>query len=292
MQIGVVFPQIETPPDPIAIRDYAQAVEGMGFDYLLAYDHVLGANPDRPEGWEGRPYKYTDSFHEIFVLFAYWAGLTERIELVAGVLVLPQRQTALVAKQAAQIDVLSGGRLRLGVGVGWNYVEFEALNEQFTNRGKRSEEQIELLQQLWTKPLVEFEGQFHKISDAGINPLPVQQPIPLWFGGYADVTYRRIAKYGVGWFPGSQSPASARPKVDQIRKYMADAGRDPDTLGLDPWISASKAGPDQWLATAREWQSIGATHVAIDTMRCGYESLDQHLQTVTQFKEIAGELQG
>lgn len=293
MKLGVVFPQIETPPDPIAIRDYAQAVEGMGFDYLLAYDHVLGANPDRPEGWEGRPYKHTDPFHEIFVLFGYWAGLTEKIELVAGVLVLPQRQAALVAKQAAQIDVLSGGRLRLGVGVGWNYVEFEALNESFTNRGKRSDEMIELMNELWTKPLVTFDGKYHKVSDAGINPLPVQQPIPLWFGGYADVTFRRIARTGVGWMcGGGQTPEKAKPIVDKIRSYMEDEGRDPNTLGLDTWLPASKLSSDQWLSTAKGWQDIGATHISIETMRCGYETLDQHLATVKQFKETVGELQG
>lgn len=291
MKLGVVFPQTETPPDPIAIRDYAQTVEGLGFDYLLAYDHVLGANPNRPEGWKGRPYKYSDSFHEIFVLFGYWAGLTKRLELVAGVLVLPQRQTALVAKQAAQIDVLSNGRLRLGIGVGWNYVEFEALNQEFSNRGRRSEEQIQLMQELWTKPLVVFEGKYHKVSDAGINPLPVQKPIPLWFGGYVDATFRRVARYGDGWFPGRQSPESARPAVDKMRRYMEDEGRDPSTLGLAPWLSASSLSNDQWLAAANGWKKLGATHIAIETMRCGYENLDQHLLTVKTFKEIVGELQ-
>ncbi|MEM7128958.1 MAG: LLM class F420-dependent oxidoreductase [Chloroflexota bacterium] len=292
MKLGVVFPQIESPADPIAIRDYAQAVEGMGFDYILAYDHVLGANPDRPEGWEGRPYKFSDPFQEIFVLFGYWAGVTEKIELAAGVLVLPQRQTALVAKQAAQIDVLSGGRLRLGVGVGWNYVEFEALNESFTNRGKRSDEMIELMNELWTKQLVTFDGKYHKVSDAGINPLPVQQPIPLWFGGYADATFRRIARYGTGWMcAGGQSPEVAKPIIDKIQGYMEDEGRDPHTLGLDMWLPASKIPTDQWLPSAQAWQAVGATHIAIETMRCGYENLDQHLATAKQFKEAVGELQ-
>lgn len=293
MKLGVVFPQIESPPDPIAIRDYAQAVEGMGFDYILAYDHVLGANPDRPGGWEGRPYRDTDPFQEIFVLFGYWAGLTTTLELAAGVLVLPQRQAALVAKQAAQIDVLSNGRLRLGVGVGWNDVEFEALNESFTNRGKRSEEMIELMQSLWTKPLVTFDGKYHKVSDAGINPLPVQQPLPVWFGGYADATFRRIAKYGTGWMcGGGQTPDGAKPVIDKIHSYMEDQGRDPSTLGLDTWLPASKLSSNQWLETAKGWQALGATHVAIETMRCGYENLDQHLATVKQFKETVGELQG
>lgn len=292
MKLGVVFPQIESPPDPIALRDYAQAVEGMGFDYILAYDHVLGANPDRPEGWEGRPYSYTDPFQEIFVLFGYWAGLTKTIEFAAGVLVLPQRQTALVAKQAAQIDVLSGGRLRLGVGVGWNHVEFEALNENIKNRGKRSAEQVELMQALWTKPLVTFEGKYHTVSDAGINPLPVQQPIPVWFGGYADATFRRIAKYGTGWMcAGGNTADSAKVNIDKIKSYMENEGRDPETLGLDCWLPASKLSSSEWLSAAKEWQGAGASHIAIETMGCGYENLDQHLETVKQFKETVGELQ-
>lgn len=290
MKLGAVFPQIEMPADPIAIRDYAQAIEGMGFDYLLAYDHVLGANPDRPEGWKGRPYAYTDPFHEIFVLFGYLAGLTTTLELVAGVLVLPQRQTALVAKQAAQIDVLSGGRLRLGVGVGWNHVEFEALNEDFTNRGKRQAEQIELMNELWTKPLVTFDGAYHKVSDAGINPLPVQRPLPVWFGGSADAALRRMARLGAGWLPARQTPESAKPTLDKIRGYVEDAGRDPADFGLDPWLANSITSRKDWSALAAAWQSLGATHLGIETMRCGY-SLDQHLEIAKQFMEEVGEFQ-
>lgn len=290
MKLGAVFPQIEMPADPIAIRDYAQAIEGMGFDYLLAYDHVLGANPDRPEGWTGRPYAYTDPFHEIFVLFGYLAGLTQTLELVAGVLVLPQRQTALVAKQAAQIDLLSGGRLRLGVGVGWNYVEFEALDEDFTNRGKRQAEQIELMNELWTKPLVTFDGAYHKVLDAGINPLPVQRPLPVWFGGSADAALRRMARLGAGWMPARQTPEKARPFIDKIHKYMEEAGRDPANFGLDPWLANSIMKPAEWKPLAKEWQQCGATHLAIETMRCGY-TLDQHLAIAKQFMAEVGEFQ-
>ena len=290
MKLGAVFPQIEMPADPIVIRDYAQAIEGMGFDYLLAYDHVLGANPERPEGWEGRPYSYTDPFHEIFVLFGYLAGLTETLELVAGVLVLPQRQTALVAKQAAQIDVLSGGRLRLGVGVGWNNVEFEALDEAFSNRGKRQAEQIELMNELWTKPLVTFKGDYHTVSDAGINPLPVQRPLPVWFGGYADAALRRMARLGAGWMPGRQTPENARPVLDKIFGYMEDAGRDPAGFGLDPWLGTSVTKRAEWNSLATEWQQVGATHLAIETMRCGY-TIDQHLDAAKQFIEEVGEFQ-
>lgn len=290
MKLGAVFPQIEMPADPIAIRDYAQAIEGMGFDYLLAYDHVLGANPDRPEGWNGRPYAYTDPFHEIFVLFGYLAGLTTTLELVAGVLVLPQRQTALVAKQAAQIDVLSGGRLRLGVGAGWNHVEFEALNEDFTNRGKRQAEQIRLMNELWTKPLVTFDGDYHQVFDAGINPLPVQRPLPVWFGGSADAALQRMARLGAGWMPASQMPESAKPTLDKIRGYVEDAGRNPADFGLDPWLAASKTKRGEWKPLAIAWQGLGATHLAVESMRCGY-SLDEHLGIAKQFMEEVGEFQ-
>src|SRR6188474_2591636 len=185
MRIGVVFPQTEIGQDPSVIRDYAQAVEALGYTHILAFDSVVGANPDRPGGWDS-PYDYRHPFHEPFVLFGFCAAVTRRIELVTGVLVLPQRQTALVAKQAAAVDVLSQGRLRLGVGVGWNDVEYEALGEDFHDRGRRIEEQVSLMRALWTEPVVDFAGRWHRVPEAGINPLPVQRPIPVWFGGQAE----------------------------------------------------------------------------------------------------------
>ncbi|MDP7415205.1 MAG: LLM class F420-dependent oxidoreductase, partial [SAR202 cluster bacterium] len=185
MKFGAVFPQIEFGNDPVAIRDYAQAAEGMGFEHIIVYDHVVGANAASRPGWSGA-YNHNNPFHEPFVFFGYLAGVTETIGLVTAVIILPQRQTALVAKQAAEVDVLSGGRLRLGIGTGWNQVEYEALGENFHNRGRRSEEQIKLMRQLWTNELVTFDGRWHKVTDAGINPLPVQRPIPVWLGGSAD----------------------------------------------------------------------------------------------------------
>src|SRR5580704_1372052 len=182
MRIGVVFPQTEIGQDPATIRDYAQAVESLGYTHILAFDSVIGANPNRPGGWDS-PYTYQHAFHEPFALFAFCAAITRRIELVTGVLVLSQRQTTLVAKQAAEVDILSGGRLRLGIGVGWNPVEFEALGENLKNRGKRVEEQLEVMRLLWTKELVTYAGRWHRVPDAGIKPLPVQQPIPVWMGG-------------------------------------------------------------------------------------------------------------
>ena len=192
MNIGVVFPQVEIGNDPAAIRDYAQAVEAMGYTHILAFDHVLGANPPSHPGLKG-PYTYKHPFHEPFVLFGFLAAVTTRVELVTGIIILPQRQTALVAKQTACVDVLSGGRLRLGVAVGWNFVEYEALGEDFKNRGQRIEEQIEILRALWTKELVTVEGRWHRVTDAGINPPPVQRPIPIWMGGESDPVVRRAA---------------------------------------------------------------------------------------------------
>jgi probable F420-dependent oxidoreductase len=200
MRTGAVFPQTEIGADPVAVRDYVQAAESLGYTHLLAYDHVLGANAGSRPGWRGA-YRHTDQFHEVMVLFGYVAGLTETLELATGILILPQRQTPLVAKQAAEIDVLSGGRLRLGIGIGWNHVEYEALSENFHDRGRRSEEQIEVLRLLWTNELSTYEGRWHTVSDGGINPLPVQRPIPIWFGGMDERVLRRLARLGDGWKP-------------------------------------------------------------------------------------------
>ena len=200
MHYGVVFPQIEIGADPVGCRDFAQAAEGLGFDGLMTYDHVLGADTSVRPDWSGW-YQMEDLFHEPFVLFGHLAAVTERIRFVTGILILPQRQTALVAKQAAEVDVLSGGRMTLGIGVGWNDVEFEALGENFRDRGRRCEEQIALMRRLWTEESVDFEGKWHRVSAAGINPLPVQRPIPVWIGGAADPVLRRAARIGEGWLP-------------------------------------------------------------------------------------------
>src|SRR5215475_4882888 len=198
MEIGVVFPQTEIGHDPIAVRDYAQTAEGLGFSHIDVYDHVLGANPNRPGGWSG-PYTHESSFLEIFVLLSYFAALTQKLILSTNIVILPQRQTALAAKQAATIDVLSNGRMRFGIALGWNEVEYIALNENFKNRARRIEEQVEVLRLLWTQPLVQFNGRWHHIPDAGIKPLPIQRPIPIWFGGTADAALERAARLADGW---------------------------------------------------------------------------------------------
>jgi len=245
MDIGVVFPQVEIGQDPVAIRDYAQAVEATGYTHILAFDHVLGANPERPGGWKG-PYTYRHPFHEPFVLFGFLAGVTRRLGLATGILILPQRQTALVAKQAAAVDVLSGGRLRLGVAVGWNAVEFEALGENFKTRGKRIEEQIEVMRALWDKELVTLHGQWHHVPDAGINPLPIQRPIPIWMGGESPVVVQRAARLADGWMPHFRPGPEAQATVDRLHESVKAARRDPSKFGIEGRMTLSQMPPAQW----------------------------------------------
>ncbi len=287
MRIGVVFPQIEFTGDPVAIRDYAQAVEGMGYRHFLAYDHVLGADTTNRPDWTGA-YKATDPFHEIFILFGYLAGLTEKLELVSGVVILPQRQTALVAKQAAEIDVLSGGRLRLGVGVGWNAVEFEALDKNFGDRGVRSEEQIALLRALWTEPVITFEGKWERVTEAGLNPMPVQRPIPIWIGGYAEATLKRVGRMGDGWFPWRAPDETMRAAMDRLRGYALEAGRDPSTIGIEPQLNVGRGTPDDWRAYVAEWEALGATHFCLGTMGNGFTAPDEHLEALARAAEALG----
>ncbi len=285
MRVGVVFPQTEIGADPISVRDYAQAAESLGFDHLLAYDHVLGANAESRPGWAGA-YRHTDVFHEPFILFSYLAGITETIEFVSGIIILPQRQTVLVAKQTAALDVLSGGRLRLGIGIGWNPVEYEALGENFHNRGRRSAEQIDVLRQLWTNDLVTYEGRWHKITDAGLNPRPVQQPIPIWFGGTSDPVMRRLAKIGDGWFPQRFGPDEVgRQEFEKLRGYIEEAGRDPSEVGIEPRISVSAGNPEDWANEAAAWKELGATHLSVNTMGAGFSSPQEHIDSIETFKQ-------
>ena len=285
MRIGAIFPQLEIGADPAVIRDYAQAVEAMGFDHILVYDHVLGAHPDRFEGSFRPPYNHESIFHEPFVLFGYMAAFTSKIEFVTGILILPQRQTALVAKQAATLDVLSHGRLRLGVGLGWNEVEYVALNQDFHTRGRRIEEQVEVLRELWTKPLVSFHGRWHTIPDAGINPLPVQRPIPIWFGGHADAVLQRTARLGDGWLPNHPSPDHVQPLLQKLDEYLAQYGRNRSDIGIEPRISYGDGNPDAWRQLIGDWQALGATHLSINTMRLGFETPDDHLRAMRTFAE-------
>lgn len=283
MRIGVTLPQTEITADPVVIRDYAQAAEDLGYTHLLAYDHVLGADTTHRSGWTG-PYDLHSLFHEVFVLFGYLAAVTRRLELVTGILVLPQRQTALVAKQAAEIDLLAGGRFRLGVGVGWNEVEYAALNANFRNRGQRIEEQVALLRALWTQPSVTFHGRWHQVEGAGINPLPVQRPIPIWFGG-SEVTLRRIAAIGDGWLPRAMPVDGALPMIERLRRYSLETGRDPETIGIEPRIGIGRKTPDDWRQEVRAWQAIGARYAAINTLNAGLASPQEHIDALRRFQE-------
>ena len=283
MQVGVTFPQSEIGADPKAIRDYAQAAEDLGYEHLLAYDHVLGADPANREGWRG--YTHKTMFHEPLTLFCYLAAITQRLEFVSGVIVLPQRQSALVAKQAAEVDVLSGGRLRLGVGIGWNAVEYEALGEDFNTRGARIDEQIEVMRLLWTREVVSYEGEYHRITEAGINPLPVQRPIPVWMGARADIGLRRTARVADGWFPLGPLDDRMREAVERLRSYVEEAGRDPESVGIEARLDVGRVPAEEWLPQTEAWRSLGATHISVNTMNAGLRSPQEHVEAIRRYKE-------
>ena len=285
MRFGVVFPQTEIGTDPAVIRDFAQTAEALGYHHILAYDHVIGANPASRQGWRP-PYTHKDSFHEPFVLFSYLAGVTKSLEFTTGVIILPQRQTVLVAKQAAALDVLSGGRLRLGIGIGWNPVEYEALGENFKNRGRRSEEQVEVLRKLWTQELVTYEGQWHRITDAGLNPLPIQRPIPIWFGGSDDRALRRLARLGDGWFPMMGPDDTCRAAIDKIGTYAREAGRDPKSIGIESRVTIGQKSPEEWKKEIEAWKNLGATHLAVNTMKAGLPTPTAHIEAIRRFKAV------
>lgn len=291
MNIGVVFPQTEIGSDPTALRDYVQAAEDLGYTHLLAYDHVLGADTSFYDGWVGS-YTSNDMFHEPFTLFSYMAAITKHLEFVTGILILPQRQTALVAKQTAAVDVLTRGRMRLGVGIGWNHVEYEALGENFTDRGQRCEEQIEVLRALWTQDVVTFEGKWHRINHAGINPLPIQRPIPLWFGAGrsrspipVEPVMRRIARLGDGWFPSFQPDDIGHSTISRLQDYAREVGRDPSKIGMEARINVADGSPDTWAQQAAAWKELGATHLSLNTMNADLTTPDTHIAAIRQFKE-------
>ncbi|PSQ15889.1 LLM class F420-dependent oxidoreductase [Halobacteriales archaeon QS_8_69_26] len=269
MDVGLVFPQLEIGTDPELIRGYATTAEGQGLDHVLAYDHVLGVVPRAD--WEGS-YDYRDPFHEPLTLFSHLAPVTEDLEFVTGVLVLPQRETPLVAKQAAQVDLLSDGRFRLGAGVGWNEPEFEAMGADFSTRGRRIEEQVDLLRELWTERAVTFDGEFHDLDGAGINPLPVQQPIPLWLGGAADPVLDRIARKGDGWLPPSGSPSDHEERFERLWEFCEKRDRDPDDVGIHARVKVDPEGePGQWIDAVSAWEEFGADYLAVDAMGRGLD---------------------
>jgi probable F420-dependent oxidoreductase len=282
MQIGVTFPQNEIGADPAGIRDYVQAVEGQGYRHLVIYDHVLGADTTNRPGWQG--YTYKELFHEVFVVLGYITAISQ-LELATDVVILPQRQTALVAKQAAEVDILSGGKFRLGIGIGWNPVEYEALGKEFRARGPVIEEQIEVLRLLWSQPSVTFKGKYHSITEAGLNPLPIHRSIPIWTGGRADTLLRRTARVANGWFPLGRPDEQMRATVERLRTYIKEAGRDISEVGIEAAINVREGDLGEQIRQTEQWRHIGATHISLNTMGAGFRSLDEHLDALRRYKE-------
>jgi len=283
VNIGLVFPQTELGGDRGAVRAYAQRADELGFTHLLAYDHVLGADPEVHAGWNG-PYDVSTTFHEPFVMFGYLAAVTS-MELVTGIIILPQRQTALVAKQAAEVDLLTGGNFRLGVGLGWNAVEYEALGKNFADRGRRIGEQVGLMRRLWTERTVTFNGEHETVTGAGLAPLPIQRPIPVWFGGQSRPAYARMGRLADGWFP----QVRPGPQLDEAREIIAraaaEAGRDPAAIGMEGRVSWGVGGAERLIDHVERWRAAGASHVSVNTMGAGLDSVDSHLKTLTIIAE-------
>lgn len=273
MKIGIIYPQNELNGDPQAILRIGREAESLGFDSIVAYDHVLGASHDREPKLNG-PYTELHPFHDPFVMFGYLAAITERIQFVTGVLILPQRQTVLVARQAADVDLLSNGRLRLGAGIGWNYVEYDALGEDFSTRGERLGEQVDLLRKLWAEPLLSFHGKFDQIDKAALNPRPNRR-IPIWLGGFADVALRRAARIADG-FICADGAADAFAQIARLQTLLKDEGRDAAAFGVQCNMLKAKT-PEEVVETAKRWGDAGGSDVAINTMGQGFAGIEGHL---------------
>jgi probable F420-dependent oxidoreductase len=280
--IGAVFPQTEIGNDVDEIRTYAERVRDAGFRHILAYDHVLSGSQAAHYPKLVNRYDENSPFHEVFVLFGYLAAIAPQMEMVTGVLVLPQRQTALVAKQAATLDLLTRGKTRLGVGIGWNDIEYQGLGETFGNRGKRMEEQIDVLRTLWTESIATYSGTWHTIDRAGLAPMPVQRPIPIWIGANADVGIRRAARIADGFFVNSASQERYAEVMKVIRDELDRNGRDLATFGIEPRLSFAKSNPDDWKRSFSWWREQGISHLTINTMGAGLTSAGQHADALEQ----------
>jgi probable F420-dependent oxidoreductase len=287
MQIGAVFPHNEIGTDPGAIKAFAQGVEAMGITHLLIYDHVLGADPDREGGFRG-PYDKDVAFHEPFTTFAFIAAVTEKIEMITTVMILPQRQTVLAAKQAAEVALLSNNRFRLGVGVGWNELEYVGLNETFNNRGRRQEEQVDVMRKLWSEDSLDYTGEYHRIDKASINPRP-SEPIPVWFGGSAPALLDRVARLGDGWIPLMGANEKAQACIDTIKKTREAAGLSFDNFGIQAQAQYAGGSVERWQKHAEAWQNMGCTHLAIATHNAEPTNVDGHLARIGEYqKALAG----
>jgi probable F420-dependent oxidoreductase len=298
MQLGTLLPLGDIGGDPSVVRDYAQGLEALGIDFLEAPDHVLGVNAASRPGWDMSRNTSADLFHDPFVLFGFVAGCTSKLGFSTGVLILPQRQTALVAKQAACLDVLCGGQFRLGIGVGWNEVEFTGLNEDFHTRGRRSAEQVQVMQALWAEPHVTFKGRWHTIDDAGINPRPASGRVPVWFGGHHELTLKRIAKYGDGWMPNAFAPdQSALDIFATLRALTQAEGRDPAAVGIEVWTSCGAGSDADWRKEVAFWKAAGASHICLTTTfnrrhhhRIAGHTLADHLAAAKRYHEAVADL--
>jgi probable F420-dependent oxidoreductase len=297
MQLGASLPIGDIGTGPIVARDYAQAAEGLGYDYLVGPDHVLGKNPDADTGGV-RMGTTATAYHDPFVLFGFLAGVTRKIGFAAGVLILAQRQAALVAKQAACLDALCGGRFRLGVGVGWNEIEFQGLGVDFHKRGRISEEQVRYMQALWAHPHVTFKGEFHELDDGGINPRPASGRVPVWFGGHHEATFRRTALYGDGFMPNRWPPgAEAVAAFEKLRRMTREAGRDPASVGIEVWVSPGKGTEADWRREIAFWKQAGVTHANVHTtfnsgihQRIAGTTYADHLDAITRYRAAVADL--
>jgi probable F420-dependent oxidoreductase len=283
VQIGAVLSQGEVATDVVMLRDYAQAVEGLGYDFLVTADHVVGSTPEAHPELE-RVYAIDSMLHEPLAMFAYLAGIAPKLGLLTSVVILPQRQAVLAAKQAAEVDVLTGGKFRFGVGIGWNPVEFEALGMEFRNRARRFEEQLEVMRRLWTERTVTFDGRYHKLSAAGINPRPVQQPIPIWIGAAAEPAVRRACQIADGYLPLRPLEGGWDATMEKVHGWLREAGRDPASFGVEGRLDASKGGPDEWRQTVELWKRHGASHLSVGTGGVG--GPDAHVKRLREALEV------
>jgi probable F420-dependent oxidoreductase len=292
MKIGIVYPQIELGGRPDAVHQIGLAVEELGFNHILFYDHVVGAvHEGRTPKLQG-PYTEVDPFHDPFVAFGYLAGITQRIELVSGVLILPQRQTVLVAQQASDVDLLSGERLRLGVGSGWNYVEYDALGQDFASRGARLDEQIEFMRELWTKDLLTFQGKFDSIDRGNINPRP-KRTIPIWMGGFSEPAFRRGARLGDGFIFAGPTETRAGQIIGvldawlRVQEHLGKNGRSADSFGAD-YVMLAELGVEATADTIKRWEDAGGTHASVVTMGMGFDSTQAHLDYIADVAAKVG----
>ena len=288
MKLGLSFPQTEIGTDPLKIKDFIQTAEGLGYDFITFVDHVLGEEAPRGASFAGN-YTRDYMFHEVMVLMGYAAAVTKTIGLGTAVMILPQRQAVLVAKQAAEVDLLSGGRMRLGVGLGWNKVEYDGLGMSFKNRAKRFSEQIEVMRELWSNRVVEYRGEFHSFDSAGINPEPIQRPIPVWIGAMKDVAVRRAARIGDGWFmyPRQEPSDDAHEMISIYRQAAAEAGREPDSLGINATVFANQGlGPDEWRSIMEKWKEMGVNEFTFRTAESDLKNLEAHMNAIKEMAEV------